>query len=101
MLKKKFKLQTQFIITTNAVNKGLNTLLISSFKRNQYLPLLTRVCYFSADLSETHSYNYTISYYNTVCPNSLSVKVPNSKYLFSRFFINNQYNKLTISNIAR
>lgn len=101
MLKKKFKAQTQYILVSKYF-KNYNFFLINkSFSNNLSLKLLERIYYLSSSDSFYHNYQFFFTYYNTICLNSLSTKVPNKKYLFSRYFINNQYNKLTMSNILK
>lgn len=101
MLKKKFKIQTQQILSLNKVQNYQDNLLKKSLAHNLFLHYLQRISYLMKFDQFCHDYQFISSYYNLVCINSLSDKVPNKKYLFSRFFINNQYNKLNMSNVLK
>jgi hypothetical protein len=81
--------------------KLTDRLLKKAFATDEYASFENRAPYLMNFSSFRHDYNFFNSYYNSICLKTLSVKVPNSKYLYSRFFLNTLYNKATLSNILR
>lgn len=101
MSKKKLIFQTQIILKINKINNYNEELIKKSFKNNEYQQNLIRLSYRCLHYINLHYFNYFKSYQNLVCPISLSTKVPSSKYLYSRYFFNNQLSKLVTSNLIK
>lgn len=101
MFKKKILYQIQLILKINKKKSYKNSLILKSFKYNQFNNSLNRLSYFCLEYSKLEYYQYYSSIQNLICPISLSTKVPSSKHLYSRYFFNNQLNKLTISNLIK
>lgn len=101
MSKKKLIFQKQIILKIIKVNSSNNDLIRKSLKKNEYQKSLIRLSYQCLNYINLNYQNYFSSYQNLVCPISLSTKVPSSKYLYSRYFFNNQLNKLVTSNLIK
>ena len=98
MLKKKNKLQKQLLIKYNYAQLFLENLLNSSLKKNHYLDPLNRISYLVNEDYVNNLFFKFSTYQKLLCPISLSHKVPNKSYMYSRFFLNKQLDKLVIAN---
>lgn len=98
MLKKKYKLKNQLYIKVNYTKLYLVDLLSLSLKKNHFIDPLNRISYFGQEDFRDNMYYKFSTFQKLLCLNSLSPKVPNKAYLYSRFFLNKQVDKLFVSN---
>jgi hypothetical protein len=101
VLKKKYNLAKQLILKANYLEKYLTTVLTKSLAENHHLSPFDRLSYFMQDESNFNFYNYFSTYQKLYCLISLSPKVHNKAYHYSRFFLNKQLNKLICSNTLK
>ena len=101
MLKKRHNLQKQLIIKYNYKLAYLEKLLEDSLKTNHYLQPIDRISHFAQDKNSDSMYFKFSTFQKLTCLISLSQKVPNKAYAYARFFLNKQFNKLTISNTLK
>lgn len=79
----------------------LGTLLYKSLSKNQYIPAVDRLSYLAREDYVDNLYYKFSTFQKLTCLISLSVKVHHRKYQYSRFFLNKQLNKLSISNTLK
>jgi hypothetical protein len=101
MLKKKYNLNKQLVLKYNENLNFSNKLLTKSFAENQFLNPLIRLSFLVKYDRLINLYNRFSSLQKLQCLISLSNKVPNKSYNYSRFFLNKQLNKLTIANTLK
>jgi hypothetical protein len=94
--RKKFK-QTQLILKLYYLKNEFKFLLIKSLFKNHYNNYLFRLS-FTVVSSFLTKNDYFLSLQKLICPYSLCKKVPDKNFLFSRFYLNEQFNSLNINN---
>jgi hypothetical protein len=94
--RKKFK-KMQVILKLDFLKKELNFKIHKSLLKNHYNFYLFRLS-FTINLFFFNKKDYFFSMNKLICPFTLSKKVPDKKYFFSRFFLNSQFENLNISN---
>lgn len=101
MLKKKKNIQLQIILKFLYKNKHLENLLVTSFSKNHFLEPLNRISFFYREDAVFNKFFRFNTIQRLYCLNTSSPKVPNKKYLYSRFFLNKQLENLTVSNTLK
>jgi hypothetical protein len=101
MFKKKYSLHKQIIIKQGYKENYTENLLKKSLQQNHNLKPLDRLSYFCQDVENLSIWHYFSTYQHLQCLVSLSLKVNDKKFNYSRFFLNKQLNKLTISNTLK
>lgn len=101
MLKKQYRLTKQLIIRQANANKGLTPLLTNSLRTNILLKPEIRLSFMIINVSMFNSFNFFNTYQKLHCLISLSSKVHNKSYHYSRFFLNKQLAFLTIANTLK
>lgn len=94
--RKKFK-KTQLILKFYFLKNEFKFLLIKSLFKNHYNNYLLRLSFTIISGSENKN-NYFLSLQKLICPYSLCKRVPDKNFLFSRFYLNAQFNSLNINN---
>lgn len=79
----------------------MSKLISHSFTKNFLLNPLARLSYLAQLDNTTSLYFKFSSYHKLTCLISLSQKVPNKKCNYSRFFLNKQLDKLTLSGVFK
>lgn len=96
--RKRFK-QNQVLLKLNFLKYELKQLINKSLKQNHFNSYLFRLSF------NLHWYNHKSQYFHTlqklVCPFSLSKRVPNSQFSYSRFFLNKKLNSFNINNVYK
>ena len=98
LLKKNYQASKQLIIKHNYKKLFLEQLLINSLRSNQFLNPVHRLSYFAKQNHEESRFFKFSTYQKLWCLVSLSTKVNNKSFHYSRFFLNKQLGKLMISN---
>ncbi len=101
MLKKKYNLQKQMYIKHNYKKLYLTSLLYRSLRKNQYIPAVDRLSYLAKEDHVDNLYFKFCTFQKLTCLISLSAKVHHRKYQYSRFFLNKQLDKLSMSNTLK
>ncbi len=101
MLKKRYNLQKQIILKHNYRKLFFNILFKKSLKKNHFLEPLERLSYFAQDDYVRNLYFKFSTFQKLTCLISLSHKVHSKSYHYSRFFLNKQLDKLSISNTVK
>lgn len=101
MLKKKHNLQKQLVLKYNYKLQFLDKLLNDSLRINHYIPAIDRLSYFAQEKNCDYMHFKFATFQKLTCLISLSPKVPNKSYAYARFFLNKQFDKLTISNTLK
>lgn len=101
LLKKKYNLQKQLILKHNFKKNYLHNLILKSLSLNHFITPLERISFFSQTWFVENLFHKFASFQKLHCLVSLSNKVPHRKYHYSRFFLNKQFEKLTISNTLK
>lgn len=96
--RKRFK-QNQLLLKLNYLKYELKNLLWKSLKKNQF-------CHYTLRLSinwlwQTDKKYYFKTHQKLICPFSLSKRVPNKNFFYSRFFLNKKLNTFNISNVFK
>lgn len=97
--KKKFK-QNQLFLKKKFKTLEKTFLLKKSLLKNHYNHYLLRLSFtfrYDNELKDL----FFFSRQKLICLQLLDKKVPSSKYLFSRFFLNKQLNSIKISNTSK
>jgi hypothetical protein len=94
--RKKFK-KKQILLKLNFLKKELKFLIHKSLLKNHQNHYIFRLS-FTINLFFFSKKNYFWGLNKLICPFTLSKKVPDKKYFFSRFFLNTQFESLNISN---
>ena len=97
MLKKKYNLQKQLILKYNQKQNFMYNLLNKSFFINHYLQPLIRISFLAQNNNISNLFQHYSTFQKLYCMITISSKVSNKSYGYSRFFLNKQLNKLTIS----
>ena len=77
----------------------LFNLIKKSLFSNHFLKPIVRLSYTLA--VQLNKNNFFKTYQKLVCPHSLSKKVPDKNFLFSRFFLNKKFNSYYINNVFK
>jgi hypothetical protein len=101
LFKKKYSFHKQIIFRNLFTLNFANVILIKSFQENQFLKPLNRISFFANKDSIDNLFTRFNTYQKLHCLISLSQKVPNKSYHYSRFFLNKQLNKLTLANTLK
>lgn len=101
MLKKKYNYQHQLFVKYKYKQTFLKLLLIRSFMKNHFLTPKERISYFAQPITIDDITHRFSTYQKLYCLITASPKVHNREYHYSRFFLNKQLDKLTISNTLR
>lgn len=94
--RKKFK-KTQLILKFYYLKNEFKFLIIKSLFKNHYNHYLLRLS-FTIVSNYSTKYDYFFSLQKLICPYSLCKRVPDKNFLFSRFYLNSQFNSLNINN---
>lgn len=89
---KNYQLKTKLLF----FKKELNQKIIMSLKRNHYNNYLFRLSF--TFQSFFNKFDYYKTFQRLVCPYSLSKKVPNKHFYYSRFFLNKKLNTFNVNN---
>lgn len=101
MLKKKYRIQKQLIIRQSFVKTNLFRILVSSLGTNVLLAPHVRLSFLMTNTIMFNSFNFFRTYQKLHCLISMSTKVSNKSYHYSRFFLNKQLAFLTIANTLK
>lgn len=101
MLKKRYNIQKQLFIKYNYKQLFFDKILETSLKVNKYIYPIDRLSYFSQEDYVDNIYYRFSTFQKLTCLISLSPKVHNKSYNYSRFFLNKQFNKLSIANTLK
>lgn len=101
VLKKKYNFNKQLILKYNKNKTFLTNILLSSLASNHYILPLDRLSYFARPETIYDLYYRFCTYLKLTCLISLSNKVPNKQYRYSRFFLNKQLNKIVLSGVIK
>lgn len=101
MLKKKYNFNKQLILKFNKSKGFLLELLLQSLSSNHYIEPLDRLSFLARAATKDDSYYYYNTYLKLLCLVSLSYKVPNKQFKYSRFFFNKQMSKLVLSGVVK
>lgn len=93
--RKRFK-QNQLILKLNFLKNELKKTIIKSLKKNHYNNFEFRLSFTLNWINNKIKYFKT--YQKLICPYSLSKKVPNKNFNYSRFFLNKKLNTFNINN---
>jgi len=85
----------------NYIRLHLESLLQKSLSKNQYIDPIDRLSFFAREDYVDDLYFKFSTFQKLTCLISLSHKVHNKGYHYSRFFLNKQLNKLSISNTLK
>jgi hypothetical protein len=94
--RKRFK-KMQILLKLFFLKNELKLLIIKSLLKNHYNHFLLRLSFTISILFKKQE-KYLKSLQKLICPYSLCKRVPDKNYLFSRFFLNLQFNSLNINN---
>ena len=101
MLKKTYFFNKQIALKFNKKILYIYNLILTSFLLNHQLLPINRLSFLGkSNIVDNHFYRYS-THCKLVCPISLSYKVPNKNYQYSRFFFNKQMNKLVLSWVVK
>lgn len=101
MLKKKNTLEKQLIIKQSYLSDSLETIIVDSLRTNVSLKPHVRLSFLVKKNSAFNRFNFFKTYQKLHCLVSLSPKVHNRAYHYSRFFLNKQLPFLTVSNTLK
>lgn len=101
MLKKNYQFQKQLILKYNYKQDFFWNLLVRSIAMNHYIEPITRISYLATNWTNTDRYRRFATYQKLQCLTTLSFKVPNKSFAFSRFFLNKQLDKLVFANTLK
>jgi hypothetical protein len=94
--RKKFK-KTQLLLKFFFLKNELKFLIFKSLLKNHYNHYLFRLS-FTVNIFFFSKNDYFFSLQKLICPYSLCKRVPDKNFLFSRFYLNTQFNSLNINN---
>lgn len=100
LLKKKRFKQQQLLFKHIFKKNELNALLAKSLLKNHYNNYIFRTS-FTVEYIDMNTLFFFSSRQKLICLQTLGKKVPSSKFLFSRFFLNKQLNSLKFSNVTK
>lgn len=100
MLKKNYNLNKQIILKVEYKDKFILNLIDCSLQKNHFLKPIERISYFTRNHYNNFFSKFS-SFQKLQCLITLSPKVHNKKFYYSRFFLNKQLNNLTISNTLK
>jgi hypothetical protein len=98
LLKKKHHKYEQTLLKLTFKEFELLTKLKISLYRNQYLNPEIRLRFSIYEKKKISKKYFFKSIQKLICLISLNNKVPNKKYFYSRFYLNKQLNRLTVTN---
>lgn len=96
--RKRFK-QNQILLKLNFLKYEMRQLINKSLKQNHFNNYLFRLSFTLNWQVKKCQYFRTLQ--KLVCPFSLSKKVPNRKFWYSRFFLNKKLNSFNINNVYK
>jgi hypothetical protein len=96
--RKRFK-QNQLLLKLKYLKYELKNLLWKSLKKNHF-------CHYTLRLSinwlwQTDKSFYFKTHQKLICPFSLSKRIPNKNFSYSRFFLNKKLNTFNINNVFK
>lgn len=94
----RFKL-IQTILKLIYLNVELFKLIKKSLLSNHFLKPIVRLSF--TVLEKLKKTNFFKTHQKLLCPHSLSKKVPDRSFLFSRFFLNKKFNSYYINNVFK
>ena len=97
-IRARFKFIQQYIKLIY-LKKELLNLIKKSLLCNHFLKPQERLSHTLAN--ELNKNNFFKTYQKLVCPHSLSKKVPDKSFMFSRFFLNKKLNTYYINNVFK
>jgi len=97
--RKRFK-QNQLFLKYYFKKIEIHSLITKSLWKNHYFNPLDRFAC-TVFFSTPSKLEFFPSYQKLICLQLLDKKVPSSKFLFSRFFLNKQLNSLKITNVTK
>lgn len=101
MLKKRYNIQKQLFIKYNYRRLFFEQVIEISLKVNRYIDPINRLSYLAQEDYVDNIYYRFSTFQKLTCLISLSPKVHNRSYNYSRFFLNKQFNKLSIANTLK
>ena len=96
--RKKFK-KDQLILKLKYVKKELKNKILKSLKKNHFNHFIFRLSFTLNFLTNKTEYLKTMQ--KLVCPFTLSKRVPNKHFNYSRFFLNKKLNTFLINNVYK
>lgn len=96
--RKRFK-KNQLILKLLFLKKELQNKIFKSLLRNHFNNFEFRLSFTFNFFTNKNQYFKTFQ--KLICPYSLSKRVPNKKFYYSRFFLNKKLNTFNISNVYK
>ncbi len=96
--RKRFK-QNQLILKLLYIKRELKERILKSLKKNHFNHFEFRLSFTINFFTNKNQYFKTFQ--KLICPYSLSKRVPNKKFYYSRFFLNKKLNSFNISNVYK
>lgn len=96
--RKRFK-KNQLILKLVFIKNEIKSIINKSLKKNHFLPPLIRLSYNRTWYNSKEQFFKT--YQKLICPFSLSKRVPNKHFWYSRFFLNKKLNNFYINNVYK
>ncbi len=96
--RKRFK-QIQILLKLNFLKYELHQIINKSLKFNHFNDYIFRLSFTRNWQNDKKQYFKTLQH--LLCPFSLSKKVPNGKFSYSRFFLNKKLNSFNINNVYK
>lgn len=101
MLKKKYNLQKQLVIKHNYIKNHVTLVIQKSLGANHFIKPMERISFLAqSETSQTLFFRFS-TLQKLHCLITLSPKVHNKAFYYSRFFLNKQLDKLTIANTLK
>ena len=94
--KRKLFKKNQLILKLVFITNELKNKLFKSLKKNHYNTYLFRLSFMLIPVIDKCNFSKTLQ--KLVCPYSLSYKVPNKRFCYSRFFLNKKLNSFNMNN---
>lgn len=96
--RKRFK-KNQLILKLIYIKKELKNRIFNSLKKNHFNHYIFRLS-FTLNFFKVKT-QFFKTFQKLICPYSLSQRVPNKKFHYSRFFLNKKLNTFNINNVFK
>ena len=90
----------QLLLKIKFLKKEIYYLIYKSFFKNMLIKPIIRLS-FTINIFFFNKIDFFKSLQKNVCPFTLCKKVPSKSFLFSRFYLNHQFNTLRIANTLK
>lgn len=94
--KRKWFKQNELILKLNFLKNELKQKIIKSLKKNHYNNFKFRLSFTLNWIN--NKFQFFKTQQKLICPFSLSKKIPNKNFYYSRFFLNKKLNSFNINN---